>query len=108
SLHNQAVMKLKARAMIVAKHIIEKEPDVNKTSLIDRPVGTGPFKFKERTKGSNVTLERNPDYFLGRPHLDQVILKILPDENTLRAQVQRGGVRIWVRMGARQVAAVTA
>lgn len=46
------------------------------------PVGTGPFKFAEWVKGDHVTVEKNPDYFLGEPYVDKIVFKILPDENT--------------------------
>ena len=31
------------------------------------PVGTGPFKFKEWVRGSEISLERNPDWTWGTP-----------------------------------------
>ena len=46
---------------------------------LTKPVGTGPFKFVEYVKGDHVTLEANPNYFKGRPCLDRVIFKIVPD-----------------------------
>ena len=50
-----------------------------------KPVGTGPFRFKEYVKGSHIALERNPDYW-GRdekgnklPYLDRIVYRIMPD-----------------------------
>jgi peptide/nickel transport system substrate-binding protein len=38
------------------------------------PVGTGPFVFKEWTRGSHVTLDRNPNYWeKDQPYLDHVV-----------------------------------
>ena len=40
------------------------------------PVGTGPFLFKEWVRGSQITLERNPNYWeKGLPHLDKVVFQ---------------------------------
>ena len=39
------------------------------------PVGTGPFVFKEWTRGSRIVVEQNPDYWEeGLPYLDGVVL----------------------------------
>ena len=44
------------------------------------PVGTGPFIFKEWTRGSNITVERNPSYWeSGKPYLDRVVFRDISD-----------------------------
>ena len=43
-----------------------------------RPVGTGPFRLKTWDAGKEITLEANPDYFGGRPHLDEIVYRIYP------------------------------
>lgn len=48
------------------------------------PVGTGPFQLKSWQSGDRIVLERNPNYWdKGRPYLDQVTIRPLPD-NTAR------------------------
>jgi peptide/nickel transport system substrate-binding protein len=43
-----------------------------------QPVGTGAFKFKEWVRGSQVTLEKNPNYWeKGRPYLDRIVVRDL-------------------------------
>ena len=58
------------------------------------PIGTGPFKFKEWREGEYIELSANEDYFLGKPKLDSIIYKIVPDMNTLMAQLQVGDVNL--------------
>lgn len=66
-------------AYIVPKHLYENT-DIPKNPYNLKPIGTGPFIFKEWKKGSHITLERNPNYFKpGKPYLDRVIIKIVPD-----------------------------
>ena len=43
------------------------------------PIGTGPFRFSDWRPGEEVVLSANPDYFAGRPHLDQVNFQIYPN-----------------------------
>ncbi|WP_261132326.1 peptide-binding protein [Bacillus sp. Marseille-Q3570] len=56
------------------------------------PVGSGPFKFVEWKEGQYVKVEAFEDYFQGRPYLDTITYKIVPDANALMTQVQAGDV----------------
>jgi peptide/nickel transport system substrate-binding protein len=57
-----------------------------------KPVGTGPFKFKEFKTGDHVTLVANPDYHRGAPALDTYIRKFVKDDTTLYQQLKTGEV----------------
>ena len=43
------------------------------------PPGSGPFRLQALESGERVTLRANPDYWGGRPLLDGVVFKIVPD-----------------------------
>jgi peptide/nickel transport system substrate-binding protein len=59
------------------------------------PVGTGPFVFKSWERDSKLTLEKNPNYWQkGKPYLDSVIVKPIPDEDARLASVSSGEVDI--------------
>lgn len=46
-------------------------------SFGQHPVGTGPFVFKEWTPGSQIVVEKNPDYWEeGKPYLDSVVFML--------------------------------
>jgi peptide/nickel transport system substrate-binding protein len=62
---------------IMPKHLYEGT-DVQSSKFNTQPVGTGPFKFVEFVAGDHLTVDANKDYFHGRPHLDRVVLKIVP------------------------------
>jgi peptide/nickel transport system substrate-binding protein len=76
---------------IVPKHLLEKT-DLKICYFNFRPMGTGPFKFKEWTKDNQIILEYNPDYYEGRPYLDKVIVKVYPDSESLWTGLMRGEV----------------
>ncbi|MBI5254902.1 MAG: hypothetical protein HY855_00270 [Burkholderiales bacterium] len=60
-----------------------------------KPVGTGPFVFKEWRSGDRVVLERNPKYWDPKlPHLDSVVFRVLPDANTRYQSIKSGEVDI--------------
>lgn len=42
----------------------------------DRPIGTGPFIFREWVRGSHINLDRNPNYWeSGKPYLDRIVFR---------------------------------
>ncbi|MBS0518318.1 MAG: ABC transporter substrate-binding protein [Proteobacteria bacterium] len=48
-----------------------------------KPIGTGPFKIAEYKRNESIKLVRNPDYFKkGKPHLDAIEWKIVPNRST--------------------------
>jgi peptide/nickel transport system substrate-binding protein len=79
---------------MVPKHIYETG-DVLSNPANNAPIGTGPFKFKEWKHGSYILLEKNPDYhFSGKPYLDQVVFKIIPDAGARAVSFESGELDI--------------
>ena len=46
------------------------------------PVGTGPFILKEWRHNTELVLMGNPSYFSGRPHMDGIRYRIIPEDLT--------------------------
>ncbi len=68
-------------------------PDANGPSM--KPVGPGPFKFKDFVKGKSFTAERNPSYWQnGLPYLDQVRFDFLPDALSRVDALTKGDIDI--------------
>jgi len=67
---------------VVPAHLLAKLPDVNHILFNEHPVGTGPFKLVRWIRGDRIEFEANDDYFLGKPKLRRIIVRIVPDENT--------------------------
>ncbi|MGH7755528.1 MAG: peptide ABC transporter substrate-binding protein, partial [Vulcanimicrobiaceae bacterium] len=79
-----------ANPCILPKHLLGSLPDINHAAYNALPVGIGPFKYKQWKRGDFVELVANPLYFRGRPKLDKVIYKIVPDWNTVVTELQSG------------------
>ncbi len=59
------------------------------------PVGTGPFVWDHWSKGSELKLVKNPDYWdAGKPSLDSVTWKVVADDNARNVQIQGGQAQI--------------
>ena len=51
-------------------------------STANPTVSDGPFRFAEWARGDHITLARNDGFFLGKPGLDTIEIKVVPDEDT--------------------------
>jgi peptide/nickel transport system substrate-binding protein len=86
-------------SVVLPKHILGSLPDINTAPYNSLPIGIGPFRYTAWKRGDSVELEANPYYWRGRPKLDRVIFKILPDRNTVLAQLQTGELDLWYPFG---------
>jgi len=67
-------------------------PKAVKEGLQDQaPVGTGPFKFKEWLANDRLVVVKNPGYWKkGKPYLESVIFRTVPDMQTRFAGMKSG------------------
>lgn len=74
--------------MIASKAYYESSED----DFVNNPIGTGPYKFVSRAKGSNIKLEANEDYYRGAPEIKEVTFEVIPDSSTKAIALQTGEV----------------
>jgi peptide/nickel transport system substrate-binding protein len=72
---------------ILPSHILEPAwkagVDLRITQQNRRPIGSGPYLFREWQAGEKIVLEANPSYWEGRPYLNRVVYRIIPDQSTI-------------------------
>lgn len=56
------------------------------------PIMTGPYKFKEYVEGQYIVLEAFDDYYMGRPNIDRIVMKIIPDQDVIFASTLKGEI----------------
>ncbi|NMB02442.1 MAG: peptide-binding protein [Firmicutes bacterium] len=76
---------------IIPKHIYEGT-NINENPANSRPIGSGAFKFVEWRRDDRIVLEANDDYYKGRPYLDRVIYRIIPDQTVMVTELRTGGI----------------
>lgn len=59
-----------------------------------QPIGTGPFVFGRFQKDAVVRYKANPDYFAGKPEVDNLIFAITPDANVRLQKLRRNECQI--------------
>jgi peptide/nickel transport system substrate-binding protein len=77
--------------VVLPKHLLEGK-DITKSPLVRNPMGTGPYKLKQWKTGEKIELISNPNYFEGRPYIDGVIHKIIPDMATMFLELRAGNI----------------
>ncbi|MBC5814947.1 MAG: peptide ABC transporter substrate-binding protein, partial [Candidatus Eremiobacteraeota bacterium] len=67
---------------IVPAHALRKYADINRIGFNQSPaVSDGPFRLERWAHGDRISMTANDSFFLGRPHLKRIDLRIIPDEN---------------------------
>jgi len=80
--------------VIYPKKYLDKDPNYFKANVM----GSGPFKFKNYTRGSTFEGERNPDYFVkDRPYLDGYKFFISTETSVRAAAIRSGRAHIEFR-----------
>lgn len=75
---------------IVPKHVLEGQDLTGEFNR--RPIGTGPYVFREWSSGSRLVLEANGQYFRETPAIARLVFTFVPDENARVAQLQAGTI----------------
>jgi len=102
-----------AQPCILPKHLLADLPEINDAPYNGLPVGIGPFKYESWKRGDSVELVPDPLYFRGRPKLERIVFKIIPDRNTMLTQLSTHEVDLWVPLAtafvprARAIAGIT-
>ncbi len=78
---------------ILPKHVYEGTNPLQNPATTTKPVGLGPFLLKEWKRGDHIRLARNPNYYEpGKPYLDEIVAKIIPQPATRTSALQSGEV----------------
>jgi len=78
---------------ILPKHILEGHTALESDPFIHWPtVSSGPWIIADWVPGDHMELLPNPNYYGGRPKLDRMFVKFLPDPETTLAGLKNGDV----------------
>jgi peptide/nickel transport system substrate-binding protein len=77
-----------------------------KKDFRNNPVGSGPFMFKEWRHGDQVVLDANPNYWGGKPKVDRIIFKVMPEAQAALLAAKRGDVHILADVSTQTIPAI--
>ena len=93
---NTVVLSLSAPASSLLYNLARPDSIIYQAGTVEtqrnQPVGTGPFGFAEWVQGSNVRLEKYPDYYGTPAYLDTITFRIIEDTNAQLAALQAGDI----------------
>ena len=75
----------------IPKHLFEGS-DVAKNTANEKPVGSGPFKFKSSKSGELYEVERFDEYHGDVAKLDGIAYRVIPDTNSILTALENGEV----------------
>ncbi|MBM2811892.1 MAG: hypothetical protein HW416_2651 [Chloroflexi bacterium] len=64
-------------------------------------VGTGPYRVREFARSIQATLNANPTFVLGKPAIDEIVVRFIADSNTLIANVLAGEIDVLLQGSGR-------
>ena len=86
----------RAAGLPLPKHLLEQAYQEDKANFTALPywteefVGLGAFSVREWVRDSHIVLRAFDDYVFGRPKIDEIEVKFIPDNNTLLANIIAG------------------
>jgi len=83
---------------IFPRHATGDPADMANWDWNRNPVAAGPYIVKEWNAGDSITFERNPNYYEeGKPYIDRLIFKIIPEPAAQTAMMTQGDgdVHLW-------------
>jgi peptide/nickel transport system substrate-binding protein len=80
---------------VYPKHLLAREPDLNRVAFNSAPVGTGPFKVLRWNRGEKIRMVANSAYWRGSPKLKEVDYSAIPNEQTIVTQLRTHELDLW-------------
>ncbi|MDR0355982.1 MAG: peptide-binding protein [Deltaproteobacteria bacterium] len=76
---------------IMPKHLLA-DKNFDESPLARTTAGSGPFQLERWETGQRIIMAANPGYYDGRPYLDRLITKIIPDMSTQMMEFATGAL----------------
>ena len=84
-------------------HLLEKLPDINHAAFNTQPISTGPFVLSKWNHGSSLEFAANPKYWRGKPGLDAITYRVIPNADTLFNALQTHEVDVYDSVTENQI-----
>ncbi len=86
---------------LLPKHILESK-DINTDEFNRHPMGYGMFKFGNWSSNEQITILANENSYWGRPYLDRMIFRIIPEAAVQILELKAGNLDLVTRLHTTQ------
>ncbi|MDP3481132.1 MAG: ABC transporter substrate-binding protein [Desulfoprunum sp.] len=94
-------------ASIQSKEYADKMMAAGTPEVIDQePVGTGPFQFVSYQKDAVIRYKANPDYWMGKAPIDDLVFAITPDASVRYQKLKAGECHVMAMPNPADIAAM--
>lgn len=91
----QFAFRVLADLPIIPKHLWEGKTD---PKTFNTNVGTGAYKLAEHQTDQFYRFTANPDFFAGKPAVDELVIPIIKDPNTIFSALKTGEIHSTIRI----------
>ena len=81
---------------ILPRHLLAKYPDFNRIDFNTKPIGSGPYVVDRWLHADRVEMHANPYYFRGKPRIEHLTVRFVPDPQTALNLLQTHEVQGYV------------
>ena len=89
-----------ARGNIVCKSAVE---EMGVDDYGRNPIGSGPFKYVDWVSGDRITLVRNDEYWGEKPAYENLVCRVITEDNSRTIELETGGVDIALHVSGKDV-----
>ena len=84
-------------------HLLQHLPELNHAPFNSKPISSGPFVLTAWNHGSSLEFDANPNYWRGKPGLQHVTYKVVPNADTLFNLLQTHDVDVFDGVNENQI-----
>ncbi|GAC1301079.1 MAG: peptide-binding protein [Vulcanimicrobiaceae bacterium] len=84
-----------SQGAIVPEHVLRGNVSLNRNPFNTGPLGSGPYVLERWQHGNEMRFHANHAYFRGAPHIEHVVVRFVPDQNTMLSQLRTHEVDVY-------------
>ncbi|MHB1907985.1 MAG: ABC transporter substrate-binding protein [Nitrososphaerales archaeon] len=90
----------------LAQHVLQGQNLTNDNYINNHIVGTGPFTVTQYVVGSHITMQANPNYWGGKPHLNSITFQVFQDQTSAEIALRNGQINYLENVPPQDVASL--